>query len=85
MNERNEIIRIDNDVIEDRAIKYFSKMYGLDREKEKYQKMFEHAMMIRDKILDKINIRILIDSFEGEDLCGKMLLLNGIEFYCNAF
>ena len=86
MSQISEIITFDKDAIKERAEKYFAKICGFDGKKEeKYKRMLEHALKIRDKSLDKINVRALIYSFEGKNLKGKTLTLNGTPFHCNAF
>jgi hypothetical protein len=81
----NEVINIDKDCIEDKVIKYFSKICRFDTGKEKYKKMLNDALVVRARILDKMNIRVITSSFEKECLYGKTLTLNGVKFYCNAF
>lgn len=81
----NHVLSIDKYCLEETVVRYFIEACRLNPEKEKHQKMLERALAVRMKIISGINIRAVLSRFEKENLCGKVLNLNGIEFCCNAF
>ena len=81
----DEVITIDKDCLEESATKYFCKVCGFNTEKEKHKKMFDEAITVREKIIDKINVRAIVRHFEEKDLSGQMLTLNDVTLQCNAF
>lgn len=81
----DEVINIDKEILEDKVIKYFCEACRFDMEKEKYKKMLNNALDIREKILDKIEVKAVISYFEKDQLSGRKLTLNDIVFNCNAF
>ena len=67
------------------AMEYFMKICGFNREGEKYRKMQKQSMDIRERILDRVDIKAVVSSFPGSSIEGNKARLNGIVFECNAF
>ncbi len=79
------VMTIDKECLEETAIKYFCEACGFDTEKEKHNKMFEEALLVRDKIIDKINIRTVVRHFNEKNLSGQTLTLDNVTLHCNVF
>jgi hypothetical protein len=67
------------------AMEYFIKICGLDREGEKYRRMLQQGMDIKEMLSDRVKIKAVVSSFPGNSIRGNRAELNGITFECNAF
>lgn len=82
---KNNIVVIKREDVDSLAEKYFSNMCGFNRNSEKFKRMLRDGLATRKKIKDKINIRAIVSSFEGDAIDGKTINLDGIKFECNVF
>lgn len=81
---QNKVITINKEYIAPIAKQYFSNICGFNRNEEKFKSKMNDALVVRDKIIDNINVRVVISSFDKEVISGNTITLEGIVFECNA-
>lgn len=82
----NQMIRLDIKEAEPLAREYFINICGFrNREGEKYKRMLEHGMRIRERIADRVDIKAVVSSFDRDVISGNTARIGDAAFVCNAF
>ena len=81
-------LRIEKNECEDLTRDLFLKMSGINKTGEKFDRMKEDADNIRDRIEDRIDIKVACHYYNGKDdlkLDGRAVRIGSEIFQCNAF
>jgi hypothetical protein len=82
----NQVIRITVEEADRYATDYFINICGFrNREGEKFKRMMDHGMRIREQIADRIDMRAIVSSYDGGVMSGNTARLGDVAFVCNAF
>lgn len=82
----NQRIQLNIDDADQYAYDYFINICGFrDREGDKYRRMLEHGMKIREKILGRVDLKAVATSFDRDILSGNTAKVGDVTFVCNAF
>lgn len=67
------------------AMEYFRTMCGLDREGDKYRRMWKQGMDVLERIRDKVDLKAVISGYPGSVIKSNVAEIDGLSFTCNAF
>lgn len=81
----NEVMNIDKKSLEKIASQYFCEACGFNTKDEKYEKMYQEALLVRDEMINQVNVRAVARAFNEIHLMGQVLTLDHISLNCNAF
>jgi hypothetical protein len=82
----NQVIRFGVDEADRYAPDYFLNICGFkNREGDKYKRMLEHGMKIREKVVGHLDMKAVVSSFDGGVISGNAAKVGNVEFICNAF
>lgn len=82
----NQRIQLKADDADQYAYDYFINICGFrNREGDKYRRLLEHGMRIREKIMDRIDLKAVATSFDRDILSGNRAKVGDVTFVCNAF
>jgi len=83
---KNQIFNISVKEADRYAPDYFINICGLrNKEGEKYKRMLDHGMQIRERIVDRIDMKAVVSSFDGSVISGNKVVIGDTVFVCNAF
>lgn len=83
---KNQLIRISMEDAWPYAREYFINICGFrNKEGEKYKRMLEHGMQIRERIADRVDLKAVVSSFDRNVISGNTAKIDGATFVCNAF
>lgn len=83
--EEGRVVAIERSLLDEQASQYFLEMSGLAREGEKFDRMRERGFEIRERILDRINVRAVLSKVSSTGFSGNALSVNGIQLICDTF
>ena len=82
----NQRIQLNIDDADQYAYDYFINICGFrNREGDKYRRLLDHGMKIREKILGRVDLKAVVTSFDGDILSGNTAKVGDVTFVCNAF
>jgi hypothetical protein len=82
----NQVIQLNIEDAERYAPDYFINICGFrNREGEKYQRLLDHGMRIRDNVIDSIDLKAVVTSFDKDVISGNTAKIGDVVFVCNAF
>ena len=82
----NQVICFSIDEADRYAPDYFLNICGFkNREGEKYKRMLEHGMKIREKVVGHLDMKAVVSSFDGGVISGNSAKVGTVEFICNGF
>ena len=68
------------------ASDYFINICGFkNKEGEKYQRLLDHGMKIKEKIIAGIDLKAIVSSFDRDIISGNTAQIGDVTFSCNAF
>ena len=83
---KNQIIHISVEVADRYAYDYFINICGFrNKEGDKYKRMLDRGMRIRERIADKIDMKAVVSSYDGSIISGNKAKIGDTVFVCNAF
>ncbi|HWQ79059.1 MAG TPA: hypothetical protein VN381_09585 [Anaerovoracaceae bacterium] len=83
---KNQLIRIGVEEADRYALDYFINICGFrNREGEKFKRMLDHGMRIREKVVDRVDMKAVVSSYDGSAISGNTAKLGDSVFICNAF
>lgn len=82
----NQRIQLKIDDADQYAYDYFINICGFrNREGDKYRRLLDHGMKIREKIMDRVDLKAVVTSFDKDILSGNTAKVGDVTFVCNAF
>jgi hypothetical protein len=82
----SQLIRISVEEADRYAQDYFINICGFrNKEGDKFKRMLDHGMRIREKITGRIDLKAVVSSFDGSVISGNTAKAGNSVFVCNAF
>lgn len=83
---KNECISLSKEEADRYAYDYFLNICGFkDREGEKFQRLLDHGMKVKERIIDRIDMKAVASSFDSDIISGNTARIGDVTFVCNAF
>lgn len=83
---KNQVIQFSIEEADRYTPEYFISICGFkNREGEKFQRMLDHGMKIKDRIIDGIDLKAVVSSFDKGIISGNTAKIGDVVFFCNAF
>lgn len=83
---KNQVIQLGKEEADLYAFDYFLNICGFkNREGEKFKRLLDHGMKIKERIIDRIDLRAVVSSFDCDIISGNTATIGDTVFVCNAF
>ena len=83
---KNQVIQLNIDEADRYAPDYFLNICGFkNREGDKFKRLLDHGMQIKDRIIDTIDLKAVVSSFDKDIISGNTAQIGDVVFVCNAF
>lgn len=82
----NQVIKLNIEEADRYAPDYFINICGFrNREGDKFKRMLEHGMCIRENVIGSIDLKAVVSSFDKDIISGNTATIGDVVFVCNAF
>lgn len=83
---KNQVIQLNIEEADRYAPDYFINICGFkNREGEKYQRLLNHGMQIKERIIETLDLKAVVTSFDKDIISGNTAQIGDVVFVCNAF
>lgn len=83
---KNQLIHLSIEEADLYAFDYFINICGFkNREGEKFKRLLDHGMKIKERILDRIDMKAVVSSYDSDIISGNTARIGDAVFICNAF
>lgn len=83
---KSQLIYISNEDTALYASDYFINICGFkNREGEKFKRLLDHGMRVRERIIDRLDMKAVVASFDRDIISGNSAKIGDTIFTCNAF
>lgn len=83
---KNQLITISKEDADRYTFDYFINICGFrNKEGEKYKRLLDHGMKIRDRVIGSIELKAVVSSYDGDIISGNTARIGNTVFTCNAF
>jgi len=83
---KNQVIRLSREEADRYAYDYFINICGFrNKEGDKYKRLLDHGMKIRERIVGKIDLKAVVSSYDRDIISGNTATIGDVAFVCNAF
>ena len=83
---KNQLIHLSKEETDRCAFDYFLNICGFkNREGEKFERLLDHGMKVKEKIIDRIDMKAVVSSYDSDIISGNTAKVGDVVFICNAF